>query len=229
MTLSELERVDGWWRALNRPFELNDYRGPATGPASRIRLRASPLVLSAVHSVRHYRLGTGLKPADANTGGLVLALSMYLNLGSAVVLRRGSNAGDANDVRDHPLKLDLARELSREGGPHTLVDVHGMQDDVNYDVALGLGRNPPAAVVRAAHQIATAFERSGLRVDLGGRRVGLAALGKRTMVAWARDQGICGVQLEIARHCRTFRGPPDSRRQLLTAFLSGLRSLEADH
>ncbi len=181
MARSELRRLDKWWRTLNRPFELNSYFGPQTGPAWRVRVRAHPLVLSAIHAVRHHRGATGVKPADANTGGLVLAVGMYLHSGSVVLLRDDMRVGDPNYLRDHPLKDELATAISDHWSRHVLIDFHGMKDDRNYDISLGLGRYPPPRTQRLAERLAGAFELRGLTVDLGGTASGLSALSEETI------------------------------------------------
>lgn len=218
----DLVALDRRWREINGEFEQNDRTGPATGPLWRIDVRRAPVVVTAVHGVRHSRTGTDNKANDANTGGLALLLGSVAKV-SAGVITRSSSDPDANAVTPHPFKDALASRL-RLGAGEVLIDLHGMADHESVDVALGLGPTPNEASRAVAQQLADAFTRRGARVDLGGAVTGLEARGAGTMTAWSQSLGAAGVQVELAKRLRSFRSPASARQLTLEALLEAVRS-----
>jgi hypothetical protein len=229
MTEWSPEGLDREWWLLNRPFTERENLGPALGPPWTIRVRGSRLIVTAVHGVNHYRPGIGLKPNDANTGGLAAVLSETLNVTGAWILRADEYLPDANADGAHPFKAALIAS-GAVANDSVLIDVHGMRSGRECDITLGHGNHSGSRDVAIA--MAAVLRSYKFDVDLGGRRTGLSGASPGTMSSWARQFGACAVQIEIAREWRSFRSGLDERSRLLIALLEALggleRSAEAD-
>lgn len=210
----ELATVGARWHALNQPFTLNDYMGPAAGSCTLVVEGRHQVVFSAPHAVHHSRNGLH-KSNDANTGGLALALAHHLE-SSAIALRRGGRQfGDPNADLEHPLK-DAAAPLV---GPGTMfVDLHGMADR-EHDVIVGLGAVPTPRAFRAAEQFVGAARAQGVSATIADDETGFNARGEATMTTWALRRGADALQLEIARNLRSRRAPAERRGALLRALI----------
>jgi len=216
----ERSALDGVWREANRPFEENDFCGPGVGPTFIIERPQSRVFLSAVHAVKHYRAPGHLKDGDANTGGLVLGVTKFSGVGSAVVLRTTMDR-DANSSDEHPIKDALGPLL---GPGKILMDVHGMGNQHGIDVVIGVGRlgRPDSPLVETVRGV---FEAHDLRVG-DGAALGLNAERPVTMTSWAQTLGAEAVQVELARSVRSFRADPNRRRAVGGALLEIARILD---
>ncbi len=215
------------WREANRPFELNDYTGPTSGPLWQFdRRRRSSVVITAVHGVRHTRSEAIGKSNDANTGGLALVLANEHKM-SVGLVRRSDAALDVNSDPEHPFKAALIERLRPAPG-HYLVDLHGMSDSYEVDVALGLGRDPSPEVLRSGERVRQALLAADLSVDFGGEATGLRGAGPGTLTTWAGGVGLIGLQLEIRQGLRSFRSPSSERTRLIRGLSNALEAVAAD-
>jgi hypothetical protein len=211
------------WRELNRPYELNDYSGPSHGQLWTFDKGRKPVILTAVHGVRHTRSAAMGKANDANTAGLALALARALKVGCGTVARSDEQL-DVNSDPQHPFKAALLAQLKPAEGSF-LVDLHGMTDVHGVDVAVGVGADPDARTIATGERAANLLTKRGLSVDLGGTITKLNGAGPGTMTTWARAAGLVGIQIEVRQGLRSFRSPKPERVRLLAGLIDVVNDL----
>jgi hypothetical protein len=119
---------------LNHDFVINSHHGDIAASCSEFIDRKSSVLLSAVHSVVHYRGATSRQP-DTGTGGLVRLLGELAGVSTFVALKT-THEGHEWSERVDELKLDFDEAMDR---PVFLIDVHGMKKRSSLDVCIGEG------------------------------------------------------------------------------------------
>lgn len=118
-------------KALDRRFCNEDFGGASF----TIFKGSSNIIVSAPHSVRHWREGSA-RPAESLTGVIVHLLHRKLDCFG--IAKTKDNHDDANYDRVHPYK-DAIVSLVAEYGIRYLFDLHIMNDSHRALVELGTG------------------------------------------------------------------------------------------
>ena len=186
------------WLAEEEQFGRNRYSGGRDALAIVAAGRRPGVVLTSPHAVTHLRDGH-VKKADRGTGGLVCALAKRAGCW-AVAVAHGP-AEDAAWTDDHALKRTVLGLAPR---PTTLVDIHGMTDQRDLDVEIGLGHAPSPSSTSFGAALACNLEEAGLAVAVQEKYLAPRA----TMLTnWSLANGFeHSVQIELAARVR----PPDA-------------------
>jgi hypothetical protein len=181
------------WVAAEKDFEVNSYDGRLSSPIEVIRDSTRPwLVLTAPHAVNHWRKGV-LKVADRGTGGLVRILSY--ELGCAGVINAKQVYSDPAYDYEHAFK-DALEQF--EAGA-VLIDFHGMMDQRDLDVEIGLGLFPTVDSQKLATYLGSKLEEADLRVAHNERYV---SPNPGSITNWALARDLPAIQVEMAARVR---------------------------
>lgn len=208
------------WRRANKDFEQNRFDGPSTGQATIFRDRKSLLCLAAVHAVNHYKgaKNEDRKGADLFTGGLVRTLGAMSKASTIINCRR---VPAINPHRGVTLADRFVERFFSDQPSGKLLDIHGAQNHVEFDIALGTGLNEPNVEQLALIKVITRhLQPFGLRIVVNWPRY--SAKNPQTLTRRALDLGGCAMQMEIVRR---LRNPND---QGIQKFLAGMLSLTAE-
>ena len=201
---------------LSRLSELNDKyvqnNGFGAGEAAFVFTnRKSKLVLSAPHAVKTHLNGQ-VKPADLFTGALVEFVGEKCNISTLV----------RTSYQD---KEYLADEFIKEQniGEKFFLDIHGMVDYEDFELAVGTGLLEADAYQKAIKAIEVVGQRYGFRKVLNHPHYsGIAGMKALT----ARMQMLTGkplaLQLEIGRGYRDFEKFPPKVIEKTIPFLQEL-------
>lgn len=192
--LSSAYEFANHWDRLESRYRDTNYEGVGRSDSVRFSARNSYMVLTAPHSLSHWR-DSSIKLADRWTGGLCDLLSVEFEL-TAVTCTGPIGVWDVWSERTDDFKETLDSLLHSE---RMVVDIHGMQDRHGIDVCVGLGPHPSEEGMRAA---------STLSEELVGYRVRIndpfAATKDYTVASYVQNLrcGSGAVQLEIAAGLR---------------------------
>ena len=203
---------------LENEFDLayNAYVGAGPEPIEVIDATARPwLVLTAPHAVNHWRDGK-IKRADRGTGGLVRTLSGALGCCGIIHARQL----DPHTETDDRLLFRRALE-SRTPRADSLVDFHGMRDQRDLDVEIGLGDQPNDASIALSHSVLRCLEQAGLRVAYNER---YQAASPHSLTNWSRAENLAAVQVEVAARARPPVGREENEKTLLSALLDAFQA-----
>jgi len=203
------------WLSNEADFATEEYAGAGREPVEVIDAAERPwLVLTAPHAVNHWRDGR-IKKADRGTGGLVRTLCAALGCSGVIHARQLGPDPEPDD------RL-LVREAleSRAGGAISLVDFHGMRDQRDLDVEVGLGQRPDEASLTLANEVIRCLERTGLRVACNER---YQAASPHALTNWSRTGNVAAVQVELAARARPPLGRTDNETRVLSALLAALQ------
>lgn len=195
------------WLAAEKDFEVNLYDGQ---PSARVEVAEGStrpwLILTAPHAVNHWRDGK-LKVADRGTGGLVRILSA--NLGCVGVITAEQTYSDAAYDEEHEFK-DMLRRFEAEAA--VLIDFHGMADQRDVDVEIGLGLSPTDSSEKLARHIASNLEEARLQIAYNEVYV---SPNPGSITNWALARNVAATQLELAARVRPPVGSEEACAVLL--------------
>lgn len=209
------------WRAANRPFEENGCDGTPVAHTTVALKRPSPLCLVSVHAINHYRADGSIKPADLNTGGLAIALAEAA--GASVVYNTYRHPaisawGKATATDGHIAALAAAR-------PGLIVlDLHGVRDNMGFDIAIGTAVKPPNTMQKAMiDTFLPLAAANGLRVVINP--AGYSADGAQTVTFRALRHTPRCLQFEFSRACRASDGTTRQSRAMLRTMDGFLKAI----
>lgn len=173
--------------------------------------RGSKLVLSAPHAVKT-QLNGQVKAADLFTGALADLV--------------GENRGISTLIRRAYLEREcLADEFVKESelAGHFFLDLHGMVDHENFELAVGTGLLEADAYAKALKAIEKLGKNYGLRMALNHPHysgiAGMKAFTARMQMLTGKPQVL---QLEIGRAYRDFYENPEKVMSKTLPFLEKL-------
>ena len=194
---------------LNQKYMRND--GFGSGEAFIFTDRGSKLVLSAPHAVKTH-LGGQVKAADLFTGALAELV--------------GENKGISTLIRTSYLEKEyLADEFVKEKNlaGHFFLDLHGMVDHEDFELAAGTGLLEADAYARALKAIEELGRKHKLRMALNHPHysgiAGMKAFTARMQMQTGRPQVL---QLEIGRSYRDFVAETEKVLKQTVPFLVSL-------
>ena len=195
---------------LNRKYIKNNGLGVGED-AFVFRNCCSQLVLSAPHAVKT-PLNGQIKAADLFTGALAEVV--------------GESCGISTLIRTACLEKEyLADEFVKERGltNHFFLDLHGMVNHENFDLAVGTGLLEADAYSKALKAIDLLSETYGLRMTLNHPHysgiAGMKAFTARMQMQTGKPQVL---QLEFGREYRDFYKNPDIVTTKTLPFLMNL-------
>ena len=122
---------------LNKKYEANNFNGLYNGITNlRIIYGNLPILLSAPHSVKHFR-NNQLKRSDGLTGGIVEYLAKYNN---TFGITRISNLLDDPNYYNSGISLRYKEnciKLIDKYNINCLLDIHGCKDSHPFDIDIG--------------------------------------------------------------------------------------------
>jgi hypothetical protein len=137
------------WDELEAKYRANKYDGMAAPDAILHSPGASHLILTAPHSLNHFR-GERFKLADRWTGGLCQILGSSLRVTTLIPIGRISS-WDTWESRNDAFKVTLDKAVTSGS---LVVDLHGMSDTYGIDVCIGTGHDPRSLTKQAATMLA---------------------------------------------------------------------------
>jgi hypothetical protein len=207
------------WLNLNQPYTLHhNYGLDVPNCVHSVLRKNSPVLLSAPHAVHHYRNSKLQdKRSDVRTGGLCDLLGELLGF-SSISAASFVSEWHSWDKRSDDFKKILESAVSRQ---QCVIDLHGMNNNHDADIIIGLGRRPSQRVKRAARDLRSLL--SPLRVDINDR---FSAKSSYTVTSYVQSLGGDGLQIEIAARLRNPESEPEQADTFLNAMLLSLRSLQ---
>jgi hypothetical protein len=179
-----------------------------------------PILVSAPHSVRHYRQKK-IKMSDQFTGSLVYLLNQLTGCNSIAATKL--YGGDPN-FDDPCIYKEKVAEICSRAKVKFVLDIHGAARDREFDVDFGTngGKN-----LLGKTKILELVERN--LQDFGLSRIShdhFAASGPNTIANYvARELGIPAVQIEINKQYRVPAQNPQGFHRLLGALVASVREL----
>lgn len=180
------------------------------------------LLLSAPHAYDHRRpsLSASIKQAEPWTDHMVRVASADLNSHGIVQKTPCSYDPNYHKEDDNPYKRQV-RELIKKNKVKYFLDLHGLSDQNNYDVAIYY----PIRYMRSrrlADGLASALDRK----ELKGLTIHIYNFPDRLQESLsefvAKELGVPGVQIEIARYIREDRDLRDAITKNLIGYLSDI-------
>lgn len=201
------------WDLRERKYRANDYYGAGRPAAVEILDGSARLLLTAPHSLHHFRHGRK-KSADRYTGSYAELLHAALDA-RAVIPTGPIGSWDTWEDRDDPFRHALDRLCT----PSTLVvDLHGMSDSHGVDVCLGLGPAPSTASEDVAHHLAEDLR--PYRVSIG---TPFSATPHYTVTAYVQTRTPAdAIQIEMAANIRNPAQDPERSADFLRRLIRGL-------
>lgn len=197
------------WIAAEKDFAANRYDGQARPAVEVIHGSSRPwLILTAPHAVNHWREGN-LKLADRGTGGLVRVLSRILGCQGLITAKQIHL--DASYDEEHELKDRLEEVASRNC---VLIDFHGMTDQRDIDVEVGLGLSPSDASEKLALRVELELSRASLRV---AHHEVYVSPHPHSITNWGLSHGLPAIQVELAARVRPPLGSHSACETLISA------------
>jgi len=186
-------RLASEWDIREEKYRASYYEGDFQ-PGAILRIDGeSPLILTAPHSLNHYRFNKA-KPADRWTGSGCELLGARLN---AAVLTCVGPIGTLQswEARTDPFKCSLD-DLVKPGS--LVIDVHGMSDTHGIDVCIGTGTNPSKSASHAADWLIAELRNYSVSINEP-----FSASPDYTVVSYVqRSLGSDALQIEIAASLR---------------------------
>jgi hypothetical protein len=202
------------WKVAEEDFAANRYDGRAPSALEIIEATSRPwLILTAPHAVNHWRAGN-LKIADRGTGGLVRVLSR--TLGCLGIINAKQTYSDPSYDDQHALKDVLEHHIRED---YLLVDLHGMVDQRDLDVEVGMGRRPSAKSQELADIVESALTAASLNV--AHHEVYISPQ-PQSLTNWGLSRGVASIQVELAARVRPPLGSPRACKALLLALKNAL-------
>src|ERR1700733_6476453 len=215
ITAEQPASARSWLRNEER-FAANSYTGAAAEDGVARKRGGSALILTAPHAVMHRRDGRS-KLAEPGTGGLAMTLAAAFDASYVCVV--GAQTQDAAWVSEHPFKVALMQLLT----PTSIVlDLHGMRDEHETDVEIGLGAAPDARTHAYGQRLADALARFALRVAVNHT---FKADRPGTITTTVQHRGARALQIEIAAALRPPNAAPVAASNLLAAMQAALTGL----
>lgn len=205
------------WDRYEATYRNNMYDGTAGHGSARLISSPSRMLLTAPHAVNHFRYGK-VKWADRWTGGLCELLA---NRGACSALIPDGPVPSWNEWDD---RTDPFMQLLKAQQPRFVLDVHGMSDNHDSDICLGLGPVPDSRSLAYAAVLEESLTDDGYRVTVNQPFDATAdftvtALQQRTLHSSA-------LQMEIRAGLRDPASAPDVASRFATSLESVLRALE---
>jgi hypothetical protein len=190
-------------------------------PAGAVKIcgnTASKVIFTAPHAVNHLRDGEA-KNADIWTGSLAETLAFAT--GNCSLTVNSSANDDPNwDLEIGTFKGTLARLLDNN---QVVIDLHGMKDDYDIDICIGLGPSPNQQSQVMADSLADSFCERGLRVSFNWP---FSATRPSTITSFVQSRRLTALQVEVAAKYRQPKKHSSSALLLLNGFLSVLVDLQ---
>ncbi len=182
------------WIILNTPYTRNNRYGLKKRGQIHFQARTGTMLLTASHSVRHYRSPElPDKVPDAYTGGLCDLLGEGINT-STLTAASFFDAWDTWSERDDAFKNALTAAVAKK---MFVFDLHGMSDKHGIDMCLGLGSHPSGLSQQVALELQRALSPLNVTINqpFGARQ-------PYTIASYAQSLGGDALQIEIARRLR---------------------------
>lgn len=188
-----------------KEFSINNYNGDLTKTVPYTYLRGSiPVLLSAPHSVRHYRKGKIKKP-EVYTGALVKLLH-YLT-GCHVIYKNKNDGFDpnyCNSQNDGGYKKQIIEIIEKEN-IKVLFDVHGMSINKFLDIDLGTDYKKTISYDKSLLKlIKMEFEKNNI-LNVGFDQIFTAGFCNTVAKNTSLNTVIPTVQIEINRYYRNLK------------------------
>lgn len=215
----DTKQIAARWVALNEPYTSNGNHGAGEPDgALYVKRASSSLLLTAPHAVRHYRSkDLPSKKSDIWTGGLCELLGEKLDI-SSVTATGFKQKWHTWDERSDDFKRIVAAAADR--GVFVL-DLHGMQDNHNVDICIGLGPEPSERVMLFADNLRTALSPFNVAINKP-----FDATLPFTVTSFVQLRGGDGLQIEIAAHLRKPKSYPDESAGFVQALANALREAQ---
>lgn len=213
--------VNSWageWARMEARYGANAYIGEDTGPEMTSIDRGSKVLLVAAHGVNHHRPNGDAKFADRWTGSLAEVLGRMTGVSVVAATRKPHHFGLWKNRAD-----GFARRMKQMADNHRVViDLHGITDNHDLDLCIGIGPLPSELEHRiAARVVDTDLD---LNTTIGGP---FPALRQHTLTSHLqRHTATSAVQLGIAAANRTPATDPDRAEQILHELASIVRHAE---
>ena len=210
--------ADEWIRREKR-FRADHYHGAGTPGEVELTERDPRVSITAPHSLNHFRNG-GVKNADRRTGSMAELLGAGLD---ATTLVPVGAIGEwvTWEERDDDFRTALDRLAAAS---EFNIDVHGMLDDYDVDVCIGLGPDPSDLEREFADALTSGLSGYVVTIDTP---FGAKADFTVTSYLQKSDADVAAVQLEIAARFRDPTHRPRESAELLerlAAVVEGFRT-----
>ena len=217
MQTQRLSDLTSLWDEIESKYRANMYDGDKEFGSARLITSTSRILLTAPHSVNHFRYGK-VKWADRWTGGLC----------ELIAKRAVSNAlipdGPIPSWEQWEDRTDLFAVLLRNQHPLVVLDVHGMSDKHEVDVCMGHGPAADGRSIGYARAIQAALEADGYIVSVNHP---FDAVPPFTVTAYEQIVlETAAIQIEIRAGLRDPASKPELASRFLLSFESAIRSLE---
>jgi hypothetical protein len=120
-------------RLYNQKYRIQDSRGCAMAGATLLRLAASPVLVTAPHSVVQFRAGRE-KCAEYWTGAIAESLGMILNANVVTALSPRTETENAASADDYLRVVHLMLNIQHIG---LVFDIHGIGPHRAHDIYIG--------------------------------------------------------------------------------------------
>ncbi|GAB6172241.1 hypothetical protein JCM15765_17190 [Paradesulfitobacterium aromaticivorans] len=203
-------------------YKTNRNVNPKQEDPFRVFPGTIPVMVSAPHSVRHYRQRK-IKMSDEFTGSVVYLLNKLT--GSHAIAVAKLYGGDPN-VDSPCIYKDRIAEICNREKVQWFLDIHGAAREHNFDVDLGTnGGKTLLGKVQFPEVLERNFQAFGLiRIS----RDHFAAFGRNTVTNYvARELGIPAVQIEINKQFRVPGQNPQGFHRLLGALVASIMDLQS--
>lgn len=178
-----------------------------------------PVLVSAPHSVRHFRQKK-IKMSDQFTGSIAYLLNQLT--GCHAIAVTNLYGGDPNFDNPCIYKQRITEICKRENVKFVL-DIHGAARERESDVDLGTNRGETLFKSSMLELVERNFKDFGLSKITRGH---FAAAGPNTISSFvARELGIPALQIEINKQYRVPAQNPKGFHRLLGALVSSVREL----
>jgi hypothetical protein len=196
-------------------FSKNGYNGDLKSE-SKVGgyLGSVPVLISAPHSVNHYREGK-LKYADMYTGALVMLIQKLT--GCYCIFSTGVCEEDPNFILGGSYK-NLLENVVKYHNIKYVIDIHGASESRDFDIDLGTLKGQSIDSTIVSDVVNVFKENSILNVKVDDK---FPALNPATITSFCcKELGISSVQMEIHKSFRTL-----SETGNITKLVSSLSSV----
>ena len=206
------------WRIHEMIFSCNSYNGTKGRVLIKRGNRTSPIVLSAVHGVNHYRgaAANASKLADKWTGGMVLSIASSADV--LVLANRLRHPSINPHLGETAMDRSLLKLVSNDK-IRVILDIHGAKNNNFFDVAIGTGGNPITSMqLKVMVYLTTKLAGLGYAVSINPRNYS----GSKSVSIVSRHKDLPGIAVLQIEICRRLRNP---RNSAAVKFLSDFSEL----
>ena len=161
------------------------------------KITTAKICLVSVHGVTHYRSNGSEKVADLNTKGLVITLAEALNFSYFCYTQK--NPLNNPYTQERPPVKEFLKRLPKDT---IVIDIHGTQDNLLFEYALGTHIKPPFKEQQDFFNLFKNYHpKSLLNVEQ------YSAKSERSVTAMALKLGLNAIQIEINYALRDLNSP----------------------